>query len=150
MTTTMQPQITVTEATADATAHEIVVLASAIRETQRRLYELRAAFTAYMQAENASTWTDGKRKATLKLGNPSYLVNEVRAALGEILEPEALDKLIVHGEQCRACQGSGTAADRIDSVVANSIKRRGDKYRDALDRNCVRSDPTLSVEEVKP
>ena len=85
----------------------------------------------------------------LKPGAPTYLVNELRAALGEILEPEALNKLIVHGEQCRACQGSGTAADRVDGVVANSIKRRGDKYRDALDRNCVRADPTLVVEEVK-
>ena len=150
MTTTMQPQIVVNEHNVAEHVHTIHTLKSAIRETQRLLYETTAAGLAYMQAENSTVWTDGKVSATLKLGNPSYLVNEVRAALGEILEPEALDKLIVHGEQCRACQGSGTAADRIDSVVANSIKRRGDKYRDALDRNCVRSDPTLSVEEVKP
>src|SRR3990167_7035026 len=99
MTTTMQPQI-VTEATADATAHEIVVLQSAIRETQRRLYELRAAFTAYMVAENASTWSDGKRKATLTKGKPVYSVDGVRAALGEIVEPETMAKLIVENEQC--------------------------------------------------
>jgi hypothetical protein len=144
--TPIQP-VTVTDA--DATAHEIATLQSAIRETQKRLYELRAAFSAYMQAENSSVWTDGRVKATLKPGAPAYLVNELRAALGEIVEPEALDKLIVHGEQCRACQGTGTAPDRVDGVAANALKRRGDKYRDALDRNCVRADPSLVVEEVK-
>ena len=148
--TAIQPQIIVTEHNVAEHVHTIHTLKSAIRETQKLLYETTAAVLAYMQAENSTVWTDGKVSATLKPGAPSYLVNEVRAALGEILEPEALDKLIVHGEQCRACQGSGTAADRIDGVVANSIKRRGDKFRDALDRNCVRADPQLVVEGVKP
>ena len=149
MTTTMQPQITVTEHNVAEHVHNLLIMSSAVRETQRAIYELRAAITAYMQAENSTVWTDGKVSAALKPGAPSYLVNEVRAALGEILEPEALDKLIVHGEQCRACQGSGTAADRIDGMVANSIKRRGDRYREALDKNCVRADPMLVVEAVK-
>src|SRR3990167_6951994 len=147
--TAIQPQIVVTEHNVAEHVRTIHTLTSAIRETQRLLYETKAAVLAYMQAENSSVWSDGKVKATLKPGSPTYLVNEVRAALGEILEPPELDKLIVHGEQCRACQGSGTAADRIDGVVANSIKRRGDRYREALDKNCVRADSTLVVEAVK-
>jgi len=147
--TAIPPQIVVTEHNVAEHVHTIHTLKSAIRETQRLLYETTAAVLAYMQAENSTVWTDGKVTATLKPGAPTYLVNEVRAVLGEILEPEALDKLIVSGEQCRACQGSGTAADKVDGVVANSIKRRGDKYRDALDRNCVRADPQLVVEDVK-
>ena len=146
--TTLQP-VTVTESTADAAAFEIATLQSAIRETQKRLFELRAAFAAYMQAEGASTWSDGKHKATLKPGAPSYLVNELRAELGEFLEPETLATLIIHGEQCRACQGTGTAPDKVDGVVARSVARRGDRYRAVLDRNCVRGDSTLVIEEVK-
>jgi len=147
--TAIQPQIVVTEHNVAEHVHTIHTLKSAIRETQKLLYETTAAVLAYMQAENSTVWSDGKVKATLKPGSPTYLVNEVRAALGEILEPPELDKLIVSGEQCKACQGSGTAPDRIDGVIANSVKRRGDKFRDALDKNCVRADPTLTVETVK-
>src|SRR3990167_994823 len=147
--TAIQPQIVVTEHNVAEPAHTIHPLKPAIRETQKLLYETTAAVLAYMQAENSTVWTDGKVRATLKPGAPTYLVNELRAALGEILEPAALDQLIVHGEQCDACQGSGTAADRIDGVVANSVKRRGDKFRDALDTSCVRADPSLVVEAVK-
>ena len=141
--------LTVTEQTIDDHVHEAHTLKSAIRETQRRLFEVQAAVLAYMQAEGSTIWTDGKLKATLKPGAPTYLVNELRAALGELLEPEALATLIIHGEQCRACQGTGTAPDRVDGVAANAIKRRGDRYRDVLDRNCVRGDSTLVVEEVR-
>ena len=144
---TTRPMI-VTESTADAAVFEIATLQSAIRETQRRLFELRAAFATYMQAEGASTWSDGKHKATLKPGAPSYLVNELRAELGELIDPETLATLI-HGEQCDACQGTGTAPDKVDGVVARSVARRGDRYRAVLDRNCVRGDSTLVIEEVK-
>jgi len=149
MTTTIQPQITVTEHNVAEHVHTIHTLKSAIRETQKLLYETTAAVLAYMQAENAAEWTDGKLKATLKPGAPTYLVNELRAALGEILEPEALDKLIVEGEQCKGCAGSGVRAPRVDGTVARSLMRRGDRYRDALDTNCVRGDSSLTVEEVK-
>ena len=104
---------------------------------------------AYMEADEAKVWTDGRVKATKKPGDPVYSVDGLRAALGEFSDPETMAKLIVHGEQCRACQGSGTAPDRIDGVVANSVKRRGDRYREALETNCVRADPVLSVEVVK-
>ena len=150
MTTTMQPQITVTEHNVAEHVHNLLIMSSAVRETQRAIYELRAAITAYMQAENSTVWTDGKVSATLKPGAPSYLVNEVRAALGEILEPEALDKLIVHGEQCKKCDGSGVAPDRVDGTFARVLYGRGARYKDALDRNCVRADPQLVVEGVKP
>src|SRR3972149_7819148 len=129
MTTTMHPQIPVNEHNVGEHVHNLLIMSSAVRETQRAIYELRAAITAYMQAENSTVWTDGKVSATLKPGAPSYLVNEVRAALGEILEPEALDKLIVHGEQCRACQGSGTAAARLRRAGGHPGQRRGGKFR---------------------
>ena len=146
--TAIQP-IIVTEHNVAEHVHTIHTLKSAIREAQKRLYEPTAAVLAYMQAENSTVWTDGKVRATLKPGAPTYLVNQVQAALGEILEPEALDKLIVSGEQCKACDGSGERPPFVDGVVANSIKRRGDRYREALDKNCVRADPTLTVEAVK-
>src|SRR3990167_6226978 len=71
MTTTMQPQITVTEHNVAEHAHNLLIMSSAVRETQRAIYELRAAITAYMQAENSTVWTDGKVSATLKPGAPS-------------------------------------------------------------------------------
>jgi len=148
MTTTMQPQ-TVNEHNVGEHVHNLLIMASAVRETQRAIYELRAAITAYMQAENSTVWTDGKVSATLKPGAPSYLVNEVRAALGEITEPETMAKLIIEHETCKACDGSGERPPFVDGVVANSVKRRGDRYKSALETNCVRADPVLSVEEVK-
>jgi len=147
--TAIQPQIVVTEHNVAEHVHTIHTLKSAIRETQKLLYETTAAVLAYMQAENSTVWTDGKVRATLKLGDPVYLVDGLRAALGEITEPEAMAKLIVEGEQCKACTGSGVRAPRVDGTVANSIRRRGDRFRDALDTNCVRADPTLVVEVVK-
>ena len=147
--TAIQPQIIVTEHNVAEHVHTIHTLKSAIRETQRLLYETTAAVLAYMQAENAAEWTDGKLKATLKPGAPTYLVNELRAVLGEILEPEALNKLIVSDEPCKACSSTGIRPPFVDGVVANSIKRRGDRYKSALDANCIRGDSSLSIEEVK-
>ena len=147
--TAIQPQIVVTEHNVAEHVHTIHTLKSAIRETQRLLYETTAAVLAYMQAENSTVWTDGKVRATLKPGAPTYLVNEVRTVLGEILEPEALNKLIVSDEPCKACSSTGIRPPFVDGVVANSIKRRGDRYREALDKNCVRGDSSLSIEEVK-
>ena len=147
--TAIQPQIVVTEHNVAEHVHTIHTLKSAIRETQRLLYETTAAVLAYMQAENSTVWTDGKVRATLKLGDPVYLVDGLRAALGEITEPEAMAKLIVEGEQCKACTGSGVRAPRVDGTVARSLMRRGDRYREALETNCVRGDSALTVEAVK-
>ena len=147
--TAITPQLIVTEHNVAEHVHTIHTLNSAIRETQKLLYETRAAVLAYMQAEGATVWTDGTVKASEKLGDPVYLVDGLRAALGEITEPEAMAKLIVEGEQCKACAGSGIRAPRVDGTVARSLMRRGDRYREALDKNCVRADSTLVVETVK-
>ena len=146
--TAIQP-IIVTEHNVAEHVHTIHTLKSAIRETQKLLYETTAAVLAYMQAENSTVWSDGQLRASEKLGDPVYLVDGLRAALGEITEPEAMAKLIVEGEQCKACAGSGIRAPRVDGTVARSLMRRGDRYREALDTNCVRADPTLVVEVVK-
>ena len=146
--TAIQP-IIVTEHNVAEHVHTIHTLKSAIRETQKLLYETTAAVLAYMQAENSTVWSDGQLRASEKLGDPVYLVDGLRAALGEIIEPEAMAKLIVEGEQCKACTGSGIRAPRVDGTVARSLMRRGDRYREALDKNCVRADPTLVVESVK-
>ena len=146
--TAIQP-IVVTEHNVAEHVHTVHTLNAAIRETQKLLYETRAAVLAYMQAEGATVWTDGQLRVTEKLGDPVYLVDGLRAALGEITEPEAMAKLIVEGEQCKACAGSGIRAPRVDGTVARSLMRRGDRYREALDKNCVRADSTLVVETVK-
>lgn len=148
--TAIQPQIIVTEHNVAEHVHNIHVLKSAIRESQKLLYEETAAVIAYMEADEAKVWTDGRVKATKKPGDPVYSVDGLRAALGEFSDAETMAKLIVHGEQCKKCEGSGGAPDRVDGTFARVLYGRGARYKDALDRNCVRSDPTLSVEEVKP
>jgi len=146
---TTQTAIRVTEHNVADHVHTIHTLKSAIRETQKLLYETTAAVLAYMQAEGATVWTDGQLKATEKLGDPVYLVDGLRAALGEITEPEAMAKLIVEGEQCKACTGSGIRPPRVDGAVARSLMRRGDRYKAAMDASCIRGDSTLTVETVK-
>ena len=146
---TTQTAIRVTEHNVAEQVHNLLIMASAIRETQRLMYETRAAVISYMEADEAKVWTDGKVKATKRLGDPEYSVDGLRAALGEFTDAETMTKLIIHGEQCKKCRGSGIAPDRVDGTYALALHGRGARYKDALDRNCVRADPTLVVETVK-
>ena len=129
------------EQTDEALVRQFVLLDDAIQATRNELSEVQRELTIRLEEREATAMlVPGFDVTYVARGSRQYDPNKVRAALGELLDPESLRKLI------RAeFEETVIRPERVDGNEANRVRKLGKQFDDALNEATLPRRPVLTI-----